>query len=92
MPDDAAQPSGRLILTSGRAIFVGGARGVTVAWHSVAEPMQADRDLILVRADRETVYRFRCNSFGDALAAAFVARQLAGRRGRSPRPVPPDRL
>jgi hypothetical protein len=78
MPDDAAQPSGRLLLTNVRAIFVGGARGVTVAWHAVARPLHTDRDLVLVRADG-TVHRFRCNSFDDALCAAFVARRLAGR-------------
>ena len=30
MPDDPAQPSGRLILTSARAIFTGGARAMTL--------------------------------------------------------------
>ena len=80
MPDDPAQPGGRLLLTSARAIFVGGARGVTLAWHAVAKPAQVDRDVILVRADGAAVYRFRCNSFDDALRGAFVARRLAGQR------------
>ena len=80
MPDDPAQPSGRLLLTNARAIFVGGARGLTVAWHAVAKPIQADRDLVLVRVDGTALYRFRCNSFDDALCGAFVARQLAGSR------------
>ena len=80
MPDDPSQPSGRLLLTNARAIFVGGARGVTVPWHAVGRSMHADRDLILVRADGTSLYRFRCNSFDDVLRAAFIARQLAGRR------------
>jgi len=80
MPDDPAQPSGRLILTNARAIFVGGARGVTLAWHAVAQPLQADRDLVLVRVDGSALHRFRCNSFDDALCAAFIARRLAGPR------------
>jgi hypothetical protein len=80
MPDDPSQPSGRLLLTNARAIFVGGARGITVPWHAVGRSMHADRDLILVRADGTSVYRFRCNSFDDVLMAAFLARQLAGRR------------
>ncbi len=80
MPDDPSQPSGRLLLTNARAIFVGGPRGVTVPWHAVARSLHAGRDLILVRVDGATVYRFRCNSFDDVLRAAFIARQLAGRR------------
>lgn len=80
MPDDAAQPSGRLLLTNTRAVFVGGARGVTLPWHAVAEPVQNDRDLILVRIDGTALHRFRCNSYEDVLLAAFVARRLAGSR------------
>ena len=82
MPDDPAQPSGRLLLTNARAIFVGGTRGLTVAWHAVAPPVLADRDVLLVRHDGTALYRVRCNSFDDALCAGFVARQLTGRRER----------
>ena len=80
MPDDPTQPSGRLLLTSARTIFVGGARGLTVAWHAVMQPHQADRDIVLVRVDGSALYRFRCNSFEDALRGAFIARRLAGPR------------
>ena len=83
MPDDPAQPSGRLLLTNARAIFLGGARGQTVAWHAVKQSLQTDRDLILIRADGSALYRFRCNSFDDALRGAFIARRLAGRRAGS---------
>lgn len=87
MPDDPAQPSGRLLLTNARVIFVGGARAVTVAWHAVSQPVQTDRDLLLVRLDGSALYRFRCNSFDDALCAAFVARQLvSGVRSRFSNP------
>lgn len=81
MPDDAAQPSGRLILTSARAIFAGGARSVTMPWHAAARILQQDRDLVIVRRD-ETLYRFRCNAFADAMAAAFLAETLASRHRR----------
>jgi hypothetical protein len=85
MPDETSQPCGRLLLTSGRAIFVGGANGATVPWHSVVEAMQLDRDVVLIRGDREKLYRFRCNSFNDALRAAFLARELmAATRRRRP--------
>ena len=79
MPDDPAQPSGRLLLTNTRAIFVGGARGITVAWHAIARSTQSHRDLLLVRTDGTALYRFRCNSFDDAIRAAFIARRLARR-------------
>jgi hypothetical protein len=81
MPDDTGQPSGRLFLTSGRAIFAGGG-GAAVAWHHVIEARHLDRDLILLRSDREHLYRFRCNSFSDALRAACIARELITARRR----------
>jgi hypothetical protein len=84
MPDDAAQPSGRLIFTSARAIFAGGARALTLPWHTVAEVVQQERDVVLVRHDRETFHRFRCNVFADALCAGMLARTLA-RRTRTTR-------
>ncbi|HZB25569.1 MAG TPA: hypothetical protein VE379_05530, partial [Vicinamibacterales bacterium] len=80
MPDDPAQPSGRLLLTNTRAVFVGGSRGITLPWHAVAQPVQNDRDLILVRIDGAALHRFRCNSYEDVLTASFVARRLAGGR------------
>jgi hypothetical protein len=82
IPDDPAQPSGRLILTSTRAIFVGGAKGLTLRWHALAEPVHAERDLVLVRGDGQSMHRFRCNSFADAMAAAFIARQLTAAGSR----------
>jgi hypothetical protein len=82
MPDEPGGPSGRLLLTAGRAIFVGGARGTTVAWHAVREALNAERDLVLIRADRQDLYRFRCNSFSDAWRGRFIARQLMAARNR----------
>jgi len=83
MPDEASHPSGRLIFTNARAVFVGGAKATTLPWHAVSEVVRQDRDVILVRHDRETCYRFRCNVFADALSGAFLARTLAGRASRS---------
>jgi hypothetical protein len=87
MPDDPSQPAGRLLLTEARAIFVGGAKAVTVPWHAVGEIAGHDRDVLLVHHNRETAYRFRCNTYGDALAAAFLARQLAPKQRRGSRSV-----
>jgi hypothetical protein len=85
MPEDAAQPTGRLLLTGTRAVFAGGARPTTLAWHAAAEVVQAERDVLLIRSDRETAYRFRCNNYGDALTAAAIARHLAARARGSAR-------
>ena len=80
LPDDPGQPSGTLLLTHLRAIFVGGARALTVPWHAVGRAFPQNRDLVLVRSDREDLHRFRCNSFTDALRAAHLARHLSKRR------------
>jgi hypothetical protein len=81
MPDEPSQPGGRLLLTALRAIFVGSARAVTVPWHAISDVLDEGRDVILVRHGRETFHRFRCNVYGDALSAAFLARTLsAGRK------------
>jgi hypothetical protein len=87
MPDDPAQPSGRLFLTNTRAIFVGGAKSLTLRWHMLGDPAQIDRDLVLVRADGESLYRFRLNSFGEAMEAACLARALTGSAARARRSV-----
>jgi hypothetical protein len=87
MPDEPSQPAGRLILTSARAIFVGGAKSVTLPWHAVADVLNQERDVVLVRHDRETFYRIRCNVYDDSLTAAFLARTLAARHRRA-RAVP----
>src|SRR5215471_2304076 len=34
MPDDPAQPTGRLLLTAGRAAFAGGSRTPSIPWHA----------------------------------------------------------
>ncbi len=80
MPDEASEPSGRLIFTSARAIFAGGATSIAVPWHAVAKVLQQHRDVMLIRRDREMLYRFRCNAFADALSAALLARTLSTRR------------
>lgn len=77
LPDEPSQPGGRVLLTSARAIFVGGA-AATIPWHSVVRTTHADRDLVLVRIG-DRVHRFRFNTYGDALCAAYLARRLAPR-------------
>lgn len=76
MPDDPAQPTGRLLLTSSRAVFAGGSRTPALPWHATREVVQRDRDLFLIRAGADEGYRFRCNSFSDALCGAAIARHL----------------
>jgi hypothetical protein len=83
MPDEAAQPTGRLLLTSTRAAFAGGGSPPPLPWHGVRDVLQSGRDLLLVRASDEAA-RFRCNSYGDVLCAAAIARHLV-QRARGPR-------
>ena len=87
LPDDPSQSGGRVILTGPRAIFAGGGRATSIAWHSVADVLQTERDLLLVLHDRETAHRFRFNSFADALCGAALSRHLARRARPRPRPA-----
>jgi hypothetical protein len=79
MPDDPAQPTGRLLLTSTRAVFAGASRAPAMPWHGVREVLQNGRDLLFItnRAGEDEAQRFRCNSFGEALCGAAIARFLA---------------
>ena len=81
-PDDPAQASGRLLFTGRRAIFAGGARALSFAWHTVNDVVQSQRDIVLVGRTAEAVHTFRCNTYADALCGAFVARALTGSRSR----------
>lgn len=76
MPDKSSQPSGRLLLTSNRAIFVGSGTTVAAAWHTIATVVHAERDVVLVKNGGEDAYRFRCNTYGHALCAAFLASEI----------------
>jgi hypothetical protein len=86
MPDDPAQPTGRLLLTSSRAVFAGGARTPALPWHATREVIQSGRDLLFVyrAAQEDEGHRFRCNSYTDALCGAAIARHLmrTARAGR----------
>ena len=75
MPDDAAQASGRVLLTSSRAVFFGGAKLAAMPWHAVRDVAAADRDLLLIRST-DDARRFRFNTYTDALEAAALARHL----------------
>src|SRR5262249_53709167 len=83
MPEEPGQPAGRLLMTSARAIFIGGANGLAAGWHTISDTTHVDRDLVLTRNAGDQVYIFRCNSYGDALRAAFIAGELVARRRRS---------
>lgn len=79
LPDDPSQPSGRVLLTNVRTLFLGG-RGASVAWHSIRDVLRIERDVLLVRADGTPAVHFRFNSFSDAVSAAFLAKRLKGTR------------
>ena len=81
LPDDPAQASGRVLFTAVKSLFVSGGQPHTVAWHTVRDVIQAERDVLMLRADTTPAAHFRFNTFGDAVAAAFLARRLKGTRG-----------
>ena len=81
LPEDPSQPSGRVLFTGARTFFVGGNHPQPVAWHAVRDVIHAERDVLLVRADGTAAAHFRFNSYGDAVAAAFLARRLKGAKG-----------
>ena len=61
-----------------------GPNGTTIPWHGVSETLQVERDVVLVRHDRERMHRFRFNGFADAMCGAFLARHLTASRKRPP--------
>jgi hypothetical protein len=83
MPDDPAQPAGRVLWTHRRAIFAGGAHSTSLPWHRVGAVVRVDRDVLLMAAGGETAHRFRFNNYADALCASALARHLVRR------PLPP---
>jgi len=80
LPSDEQQANGRLLLTSGRAVFVGGGRTSAAPWHAVDEIVRVERDVLLLRADRSPTAHYRFNTYGDAVLCAFLAGRL--RRAR----------
>ncbi|MGH9331072.1 MAG: hypothetical protein ACRD09_11550 [Vicinamibacterales bacterium] len=65
--------SGRLFLTDRRVVFLG--PSVTgVPWPSIAGIARTGRDVVLSGASRR--YRFRLNTFADALRATWLAERL----------------
>lgn len=84
MPDDPAQPTGRLLLTAGRAAFAGGSRSPAIPWHATRDVVRSGRDLLFVRRNADDGERFRCNSFSDAVCGAAIARHLIRAARRHP--------
>lgn len=80
LPSDEHQAHGRLLLTSVRAVFVGGGRTAATAWHMVHEILRVERDVLFLRPDRSPAAHFRFNTYGDAVLCAFLAGRL--RRAR----------
>jgi hypothetical protein len=80
LPADPAQPSGRVLFTPSRALFVGSGKSTAVAWHAVPHIVRQERDLVLARADATGGAHFRFNTYADAVVAGFLARRLRGAR------------
>jgi hypothetical protein len=83
IPTDQAQAAGRVLMTTNRAVFVGGGRTTATPWHQVHEVARLQRDVLFARPDRTPVAHFRFNTYADAVVCAFLARHLKpARRAR----------
>jgi hypothetical protein len=81
--DVAGSPSGRLLLTRSRAVFVGAGTVTKIPLHAVARVVEHERDVLVGRSDPDGVYRFRFNTYVDALSAAALVRHLTQRDPRN---------
>jgi hypothetical protein len=74
---DHGDAIGKLFLTSQRVIFAGGA-SIAWPWHRVRRVARHERDVLFEGGDTLAL-RLRCNSYGDALAAAAIGDRLKQR-------------
>jgi hypothetical protein len=81
--DVAGSPSGRLLLTRSRAVLVGAGAVTTIPLHAIARVVEHERDVLVGRSDVDAVYRFRFNTYADALSAAALLRHLTQRDPRN---------
>lgn len=70
-----AGAAGKLFLTSTRLVFVSG-RPTAWPWHRVRRITRAGRDLVVVVTGEPETVVLRCNTYGEALAAEFMAKAL----------------
>jgi hypothetical protein len=77
-PDGADGATGKLFFTDARAVFLSSAV-TAIPWSGVARVDREARDLLLATGAGRR-YRFRCNSFADALRGAWLAARLAASR------------
>jgi hypothetical protein len=78
---DQAVP-GKVFLTERRLLFAGG-RARTWAWHRVRTIARTARAVSLVVAGPSDLVTLHCNTLGDAVTIAFLARRLSGRDERT---------
>ena len=84
---DQVEAGGKLFLTGTRLVFLGG--GVQAApWHAVSTITRDGRDLVAAVPSRGAVLRFRCNAYGEAMRALYVAERLLA-ESRARRAAPP---
>ena len=85
-PPDRVEAGGKLFFTATRLVFLGGGVQAT-PWNAVAKIGREGCDLVVVVPSRDAIFRFRCNAFGEAMRAQYVAeRLLAANRARRAAP------
>jgi precorrin-6B methylase 1 len=73
MPDNA-DAFGKLFITDRRVVFAGGAP-MTVGIGRINKVDRHHRDVVIVSGG-DSLVRFRCNSFGDAMLAVWMLQRL----------------
>jgi hypothetical protein len=73
MPDNA-DAFGKLFVTNRRLVFAGGAP-VAVGIGRINKIDRHQRDIVIVSGG-DSLLRFRCNSFGDAMLAVWMLQRL----------------
>ena len=84
---DQVEAGGKLFLTGTRLVFLGGGVQAT-PWHAVSTITRDGRDLVAAVPSRGAVLRFRCNAYGEAMRALYVAERLLA-ESRARRAAPP---
>ena len=69
---------GKLFLTSQRLIFAAG-RVQNWPWHRLRDVIRRGRDLFVTVAGTDSLVRIQCNSYGDAVAARYIATRMMKR-------------
>ena len=68
--------AGKVFVTPTRIVLVGGPQVIARPWHRVHDAIRAGRDVLLASRGGTDSLQIRCNTYGDAIILAHLARRL----------------